>query len=447
MLSTNKREPIILLIGDVFCLFLALFLSLYLRAFEIPSLDTVLRNLSSWIFIFAITILSFFIAGLYEKHRSMLRKKIPELLFNSELVNAIIAVVFFYFTPFFGVSPRTILFIYIVLSFFILFSWRMIALNLFFFREKEKALLIARGAEALFLEKEINENPRYSFKIVERIDVETRGLDFDKDVLERIKNENIRILIVDSVDQKISGFLPNFYNLIFSRITFLEMHDLYEEVFDRVPVSLLDYSWFLEHISATPREVYDVLKRLMDILISIPLFIISLIFYPFIYIAELFEGNKTLFSFQERTGQFGKTIRLIKFRTMLRDDNGNWSEGEPNRVTKVGKFLRMSRLDELPQLINVMRGDISLIGPRPEFPKAVSEYEKQIPYYGVRHIIKPGLSGWAQIYGEHPHHGIGVAETKNKLSYDLFYIKRRSLLLDLIIALKTIKTLLSRQGI
>ena len=447
MLSTNKRESLILLIGDVLCLFLSLFLSLYLRAFEFPDLDTLLKNLSSWSFIFAITILSFFIAGLYEKHRSMLRKKIPELLFNAEIVNAVIAIIFFYFTPVFGVSPKTILFIYIVVSFGVLFFWRMLALNLFFSREKEGAILIARGGDAQLLENEINENPRYSFKILERIDVETRGLDFNKDVLEKISNRNVRILIVDSADEKISGFLPNFYDLIFSRITFLEMHDLYEEVFDRVPVSLLDYGWFLEHISATPREVYDLLKRLMDILISIPLFIISLVFYPLIYIAELFEGNRTLFSFQERVGQFGKKIRLIKFRTMLYDDNGDWQKAEQNKVTKVGKFLRMIRLDELPQLWNVLKGDISLIGPRPEFPKAVDEYEKQIPYYGVRHIIKPGLSGWAQIYGEHPHHGIGVNETKNKLSYDLFYIKRRSLLLDLIIALKTIKTLLSRQGI
>ncbi|MEI6478838.1 MAG: sugar transferase [bacterium] len=323
----------------------------------------------------------------------------------------------------------------------------MLALDLFFSREKENALLIARGAEAVLLEKEINENPRYNFRIIQRIDTEEHGLDFNKDVLEKISNEKVKILIVDSVDQKISAFLPNFYDLIFSRITFLEMHDLYEEVFDRVPISLLDYSWFLEHISATPREVYDILKRLMDIFISIPLLLISLFFYPFIYVAELFEGNRTLFSFQERVGQFGKKIRLIKFRTMLFDDNGEWKGEKQNKVTRVGKFLRMSRFDELPQLWNVLRGDISLIGPRPEFPKAVSEYELQIPYYGVRHIIKPGLSGWAQIYGEHPHHGIGVAETKNKLSYDLFYIKRRSLLLDLIIALKTIKTLLSRQGI
>ncbi|MFA6464087.1 MAG: hypothetical protein WCV55_03730, partial [Candidatus Paceibacterota bacterium] len=280
MLSTNKRETIILLIGDVLGLFLSLFLSLYLRSFEIPTIETLFISIPPWSFIFSITILSFFIAGLYEKHRSMLRKKIPELLFNTEIINSVVAIVFFYFTPFFGVAPKTILFIYIIVSFLVLFSWRMLAINLFFSREKENAILIARGEESQLLEKEINENPRYSFKIISRIDIETKGLDFDKDVLEKIEKENVKILIVDSVDQKISGFLPNFYNLIFSRITFLEMHDLYEEVFDRVPVSLLDYSWFLEHISASPREVYDVLKRLMDILISIPLFIISLIFYP-----------------------------------------------------------------------------------------------------------------------------------------------------------------------
>ena len=94
----------------------------------------------------------------------------------------------------------------------------------------------------------------------------------------------------------------------------------------------------------------------------------------------------------------------------------------------------------------MIRGDISLIGPRPEFERAVAEYKEKIPYYNIRHIIKPGLSGWAQLYGQHPHHGIGVEETRNKLSYDLYYIKNRSLILDVKIALKTIKTLLSRSG-
>ena len=128
------------------------------------------------------------------------------------------------------------------------------------------------------------------------------------------------------------------------------------------------------------------------------------------------------------------------------DDGGRWGEVE-NKVTRVGAFLRRTRLDELPQLWNVTRGELSLIGPRPEFGPAAEKYAAEIKYYNVRHLVKPGLSGWAQIYGEQPHHGISIAETKNKLSYDLYYIKNRSFLLDVKIALKTIRILLSRSGV
>jgi len=133
---------------------------------------------------------------------------------------------------------------------------------------------------------------------------------------------------------------------------------------------------------------------------------------------------------------------------MLFNDDGDWKEkGTVNKVTKVGAFLRTTRLDEFPQLWNVLKGDISLIGPRPEFPGPVEHYTKEIPYYNIRHLIKPGLSGWAQIYGAHPHHSTDVSKTKEKLSYDLFYIKSRSFWLDIKIALKTIKALLSRSGV
>jgi lipopolysaccharide/colanic/teichoic acid biosynthesis glycosyltransferase len=120
------------------------------------------------------------------------------------------------------------------------------------------------------------------------------------------------------------------------------------------------------------------------------------------------------------------------------------TEGD-KRVTRVGAFLRKSRIDELPQLWNVLKGDVSLIGPRPELPDLVHFYNTEIPYYGVRHLIKPGLSGWAQIHHDVPPHS--VEETKEKLSYDLFYIKHRSFFLDVKISLQTIKTLLSRTGI
>jgi lipopolysaccharide/colanic/teichoic acid biosynthesis glycosyltransferase len=117
-----------------------------------------------------------------------------------------------------------------------------------------------------------------------------------------------------------------------------------------------------------------------------------------------------------------------------------------NQITRTGKFIRKTSIDELPQFWNVLSGNLSLIGPRPELPAAVKHYEEEIPYYGIRHLIKPGLSGWAQLYGKHAHHGADVMKTKNKLSYDLYYIKNRSLMLDLKIALKTIKALLSRSG-
>ena len=129
------------------------------------------------------------------------------------------------------------------------------------------------------------------------------------------------------------------------------------------------------------------------------------------------------------------------------NDGGNWGK-QDNQITRAGNFLRMSRLDELPQLWNVLQGGISLIGPRPEFPGPVKQYESQVSYYNVRHLIKPGLSGWAQIHHDNaPHHGLDVRETKTKLSYDLYYIKNRSLLLDLKIALQTIKAILSRTGV
>jgi lipopolysaccharide/colanic/teichoic acid biosynthesis glycosyltransferase len=205
----------------------------------------------------------------------------------------------------------------------------------------------------------------------------------------------------------------------------------------------------LENISLAPKGTYDFLKRIMDVAIALPAGIASLIVYPFIAIAIYLDDRGPLFFYQERVGKDGKPIHIIKFRTMTTHAAGQYNaQGQAeNRITNIGAFIRKTRIDEIPQLWNVIRGDISLIGPRPELPKLVSMYEHEIPYYGIRHIIKPGLSGWAQLYHDnHPHHGVAVAQTKEKLSYDLFYLKNRSFLLDIKIALKTVKKLMSRSG-
>jgi lipopolysaccharide/colanic/teichoic acid biosynthesis glycosyltransferase len=134
---------------------------------------------------------------------------------------------------------------------------------------------------------------------------------------------------------------------------------------------------------------------------------------------------------------------------MSGNDNGKYGAAgvTKNVVTRVGSFLRRSRIDELPQFWNVIKGDLSMVGPRPELPSLVAIYKNEISYYESRHLVKPGLFGWAQIYHEsHPHHEIATEETRNKLSYDMYYIKNRSLMLDLKIVLRTLQILIRRSG-
>jgi lipopolysaccharide/colanic/teichoic acid biosynthesis glycosyltransferase len=196
----------------------------------------------------------------------------------------------------------------------------------------------------------------------------------------------------------------------------------------------------------SPKVAFDFWKRGMDVVVSFVLGILTLIIMPFVALAIKLEDGGVIFSKQQRIGKNNQLINIVKFRTMtVANDGGNWGEVE-NKVTKVGRFLRKSRLDEFPQVWNVLKGDISLIGPRPEFSDAVKTYADQIPYYNIRHIIKPGLSGWAQIYGDHPHHDTDITKTKNKLSYDLYYIKNRSSMVDLKIALRTLQVLISQRG-
>jgi lipopolysaccharide/colanic/teichoic acid biosynthesis glycosyltransferase len=298
------------------------------------------------------------------------------------------------------------------------------------------------------LKREVNGNPRYGIYFVSSLDVSNiANLDFQKEIVERVYAERITTIVVDTKHSEVSQILPKLYNLIFSRVRFVDMHRVYEDVFDRIPLSLVEYSWFLENISATRKFAYEFMKRLMDIVLTFPIAIFAVVIIPIVYIFVRREDGGPMFITQERIGKNNRLIRIYKIRTMTGSDSGDEVLSSKQVVTKVGEVLRRFRIDELPQLWNVFRGDISLIGPRPELPAMVRQYEKEVPFYNIRHLIKPGLSGWAQIYHEnHPHHGANVGATKEKLSYDLFYIKNRSIALDLKIALKTVKTILTRSG-
>lgn len=445
---SHKREAIFLFVGDIVIFYVALFVALFLRYGFLVNERILSLHLVPFSILFVFWSAVFFIAGLYEQHTLMFQKRLPQKLLRSVLANAVIAALFFYFFPAFLITPRANLFLYLIVSSAFLLLWRLYGFALFGKRDKQPAILLGSGTEMRELEAELSGNSRYGVRIVSSVDVSNlAGKNLSEEMFRRTVEGQAPLVIVDLRNGVIESILPCFYALLFSGVKFVDLYKIYEEIFCRAPLSLLRYSWFLENISAAKRRSYDTLKRAMDIAVSLPLFALSLLFYPFIVLAIKLDDGGAIFIVQERVGRDGGLICTYKFRSLKRNETDPTKQSD-NKVTRVGAFLRSARLDELPQLFSVLMGDMSLIGPRPELPKAVEQYTNEIPYYHIRHLIKPGLSGWAQIYHEnHPHHRTDISETKVKLSYDLYYLKNRSLFLDLKIALKTIKVLFSRSGV
>ena len=439
-----RKSSLVLLFGDLVIFVASLWLTLYFRYFTAPTENVFFAHLVPFSLLFVVWVIVFFIFGLYEKQGTVFKSALPGILIRSQITNALIATAFFYFIPWYGISPKTTLFLYLLVSLALILVWRVQGYFFLFKKSREKALIIGSGAEMNELIHEVRSRKNYNIDFVRVIDIDTTT---PEQALENAKGDDITLVVVDLYNSKVQSILPHLYNLLFSRIRFISMDRMYESVFDRVPLSLVKHNWFLENISTSPKFVYSALKRLMDIALSLILGALSLIVYPFVALAIKLDDGGPLFIVQERVGQNDEPIRIWKFRSMTKNEE-DLSKGTSGRkITRPGAFLRKTRIDELPQLWNVLKGDLSLIGPRPELPSGVKLYENEIPYYGIRHLIKPGLSGWAQLYQDnHPHHGLAVEETKEKLSYDLYYLKNRSFMLDINIALKTIKKLISREG-
>lgn len=437
-----------LFVGDLLFFTFSLWLSLFLRTFEAPSLALFWAHLVPFSLLFVVWLGVFFIAGLYESRSIILeRRAISVTLLMAQFANVVIAALFFSFIPIFGIAPKTLLVIYLIVSFVLVLLWRVVLFPQIGFRRKEQALVVGGGAEVAELVEALR-MARHAPTAIANV-LSPDSVTLKEDIEWTVQEYKIRFIIADFNDLKVLAAFPNLYNYLSQGIRFFDALGLYEEVFGRVPLSVIDQEWLARNVSRYSHTLYDTFKRAMDVILSLPLALLSLIFYPFIWIAtKVQDGGDVLIS-MPRIGEGGHIFGLRKFRSMTGNDKGEYgTDGASKlRVTPVGKFLRVTRLDEIPQLWSVLAGDLSLIGPRPETPALVALYEKEIPFYDVRHLIKPGLSGWAQLYGQHAHHGLGVEETRNKLSYDLYYIKHRSLTLDLVVALKTIKKLLTRSGV
>jgi exopolysaccharide biosynthesis polyprenyl glycosylphosphotransferase len=256
--------------------------------------------------------------------------------------------------------------------------------------------------------------------------------------------------IVVAINGEIKGeTFQNILDVQEQGVEVTRMPILYEEMTQRVPVEHLESDWVIRSFVDQVRVsgVYELFKRLMDIVGGLVGSLIFLLILPFSALAIVLESGFPIFYSQERLGKGGRVFKIHKFRSMWQnaEEDGEAKLATVNdpRVTKVGDFLRRTRLDEMPQFVSVLTGEMSLVGPRAERPELVAQFQKQIPFYRARLLVKPGLTGWAQInYG----YVASVKETMVKLEYDLYYIKHRTLNMDFSIVLRTIGTVLRRTG-
>lgn len=449
----HRKDWLLLVAGDLLALAVSLYATLLVRYGALPSSELFTLHLVPFALLSFAWVVVFTIAGLYEKHTTMMRLQLPDVVVRSQVVNVLIAAAFFFLIPYFGITPKTNLLIFLVISSFLIVLWRLAIFPRLGLKRPDKAVLLGTGKELSELYEEVNKNPRYGLTFVYAADVHREGNpnDIQQRVLKHITKDGVSLIVADMRDKQVELMLPLLYNLSFvqEKVDIVDMASTYEDVFERVPISLISHEWFVEHIATDRYAVYNAVKRGIDILGALVLGVVSLVLYPVVWIAIKLDDNGPLLVTQERVGKGQQPIRIAKFRTMTGSvsDQGDEVLKSQKQVTKVGRLLRDFRIDEFPQLLSVLLGDQSLIGPRPELPALAKVYAEKIPHYAARSLVKPGLSGWAQIHHQaHPHHGADVTETKVKLAYDLYYIKHRSVFLDLLIGLRTIQIILSKVG-
>jgi exopolysaccharide biosynthesis polyprenyl glycosylphosphotransferase len=275
------------------------------------------------------------------------------------------------------------------------------------------------------------------------------NIDIDK--LEQFVVEN-SVSEVVIASQKTDGITVNLYNqlihLLENGYIIREYTQVYENITQRIPVQYVarDFYRYFPFSRSNQNQLYLLVVRILEIIISLAGLSIGICLLPFIIIGNAIGNKGKLFYTQKRVGKNGEVFKILKLRTMVKNaekDGAVFTKLNDSRVTAFGKFLRKARIDEFPQFINILKGDMGVIGPRPERPVFVNEIAEVMPFYETRHVIKPGLTGWAQVnysYGE------TIDDSLIKLQYDLYYIKHRSIFLDINIVLKTFSTVLFYRG-
>ncbi len=406
--------------------------------------------------IFILWLLIFYIANLYEEKSFRNNLDFYTGFFQAIVIAGSISAAFFYLIPFFGITPKTNLLIFIAIFTVLEVVSRYLWHRLFETKFQKTVLIVGLNPYTIELAQFLQNNPQFGYELKYIANLEgakdmgmtnievVKNIDDMKNIVD---NELVDTVVVTPEAYKYPEIIDAFYNSIVNKISFFNLVSFYEKLTGKVLLGSLNQIWFLENFGDARKKTYEILKRLFDMIFAVILGLLSLILYPFIIIAIKLGSRGPIFYKQKRVGQASKSFEIVKFRTMIQDAEKStgaiWATDNDPRTTGIGKFLRRTRLDEFPQLWNILKGEMSFVGPRAERPEFQELLQKNVSFYEERYLIKPGLTGWAQI---NFHYGSSIQDAEEKLKYDLYYIKYRSLIFDLGILLKTIRIAFQQAG-
>jgi len=422
----NKIKSTFLILGDLVILYLSLYFAILLRHGLPFNKEIFSQCFLPFSYIFLIWIILFSISHLYELRYAANKKKFFEMVFKLFSLAAIVSVIYFYlFVPSF--APKRVLFLTTTFSFILFLIWRII-FNRIIKIPRINVLIISKTKEASEINMFLKKHPQIGYDVIKTLSPEEIN-----QTAKELEENGIDLFVIDSnLFDSLLSYVPD----VRLKLKVVDIIDFYESVLQKIPVNLLSSSWFLENYYSKNWKRYQTLKRISDVYGGLMLFILSLPLWPIIALLIVLDSNGPILHKSVRIGSKDKKFHIYKFRTMFdkSDKIGpSWTLENDPRITRIGKILRFLHLDEIPQVLNIIKGDVSFVGPRPEEKKLVDLFKKKIPFYQFRLLIKPGVIGWAQI--NYPHSS-SVEDAQEKLKYDFYYLKNGSIFFDVIIALK-----------
>lgn len=447
-----RLKQLTILFGDLLALYIGLYLAILLRYFQIPNQFDINNLIGPFSWLFLVAIIIAFISGAYDLGKAKNNSSLFKKIFFDSIIWSLAGVLFFYIMPKSSINPKTILILTTLCGFGLLSIWRFvynkfIAINIL----KIKVVFVGFSNEAQKIAETIIRSPQIGYEVIGVID--SQNCPANLNCFKNLSDLKIYpdLIVLDFNYQKNDTIANDLYQKIFQQIGIIDLADFYEIIYRRLPPFTFSESWFLTKFQEQSKKIYDRFRLLTDFIAASLIGIFFIATFPFIATLIKLNSKGPILFKQIRIGRGGQKFFIYKYRTMkvLNTDGSAETNGpqfaseKDDRITLIGKLLRTTRLDEIPQFINIFKNEMGLIGPRPERPEFVDQLTKLMPFYTLRHLVKPGLTGWAQL--QRGYYGT-LDENLGKLEYDLYYIKNRGPWLDIAIVLKTISVVMTMMG-